>query len=256
MGIVTAPKLAHVAALTLTAAVVAIGCGEDSATSGTGDAESLPQGDEPVELDPAEFTTEIDNPWWPMAIGSRWVYRETDSEGAEQKVVVTVTPRTKLIANGVEAAVVRDVVTEDGVPVEITDDWYAQDSAGAIWYLGERTTEYEHGKPASTAGSFEAGVDGAEPGVIMPAEPAAGQAYRQEYYAGEAEDTGEIVSADVQAEVPFGHFEPALMTKDLNPLEPKVLEFKFYARDLGPVLAIGVSGSSDREELVSFRPGG
>ena len=189
-----------------------------------------------------------------MAVGSRWVYRETDSEGTEQRVVVTVTPRTKLVANGVEAAVVRDVVTEDGVPVEVTDDWYAQDSAGSIWYLGERTTEYENGKPASTAGSFEAGVDGAQPGVIMPAEPAAGQAYRQEYYAGEAEDTGEIVSTDVQAEVPFGHFEPALMTKDLNPLEPKVLEFKFYARGVGPVLAIGVSGSSGREELLSFRP--
>ena len=130
-AIVTPSKLA-VAALTLTPAAIAVGCGEDSATSGAGEGRDLPQGDEQVELDPAEFTTEIDNPWWPMAVGSRWVYRETDREGTEQRVVVTVTPRTKLVANGVEAAVVRDVVTEDGVPVEVTDDWYAQDSAGHL----------------------------------------------------------------------------------------------------------------------------
>ena len=96
-----------------------------------------------------------------MTPGSRWVYRETDSEGANQRVVVTVTNKTKKIANGIEARVVRDVVTEDGEFVEVTDDWYAQDSAGNIWYLGEDTTEYENGKPASKSGSFEAGVDGA-----------------------------------------------------------------------------------------------
>jgi hypothetical protein len=235
------------------ASIAAIGCGDDGEAS-TADA-GLPQGSEPVELDPAEFTTEIDNPWWPMAPGSRWVYRETDSEGTVQRVVVTVTDRTKTIANGVEARVVHDVVTEGGQPVEVTDDWYAQDSAGNVWYLGEKTAEYENGKVVSRSGSFEAGVDGAEAGVIMPAEPEPGLTYRQEYYAGEAEDGGEIVSVDEQAEVPFGHFKPALMTKDVNPLEPKILEFKFYGRGVGPVLAIGVSGGSDREELVSFDPG-
>jgi hypothetical protein len=232
-------------------AVGVAGCGDEGETSASGPA--LPQGSEVVELDPADFTTEIDNPYWPMSPGSRWVYREFDAEGTEQRVVVTVTNRTKRIANGVEARVVHDVVTERGVPVEITDDWYAQDAEGNVWYLGEATTEYENGKPVSTAGSFEAGVDGAQPGIIMPADPAPGTTYRQEYYAGEAEDEGEIVSLDAQAEVPFGHFEPALMTRDVNPLEPKVLEFKFYARDVGPVLAVSVSGGSDREELVSYR---
>jgi hypothetical protein len=226
-------------------------CGDDGDASATA---SLPQGSEPVTLDPAELKTEIDNPWWPMRPGSRWVYRETDSEGTEQKVVVTVTDRTKAIANGVEARVVHDVVTEDGVPVEITDDWYAQDAEGNVWYLGEATTEYENGKPVSTAGSFEAGVDGAQAGVIMPADPEPGMTYRQEYYAGEAEDEGEIVSLGEQAEVPAGHYGGVLMTKDVNPLEPKVLEFKFYARGVGPVLATSVSGGSDREELVSYRP--
>ena len=189
----------------LVAALAVAACGSDNDSEGSSNA-GLPQGSEPVDLNPADFTTEIDNPYWPMAPGSRWVYRETDSEGTKQRVVVTVTPRTKKIANGVEARVVHDEVTENGRPVEVTDDWYAQDSEGNIWYLGEDTTEYEGGKPVSTAGSFEAGKDGAQPGIIMPADPEAGLTYRQEYYAGEAEDEGEIVSLDEQAEVPFGHF--------------------------------------------------
>jgi hypothetical protein len=104
----------------------------------------------------------------------------------------------------------------------------------------------------STEGSFEAGVDGARAGIIMPAKPRPGMKYRQEFYAGHAEDKGEIVSLREQAEVPFGHFRRVLMTKETNPLEPKVLEFKFYARGVGPVLAVGVSGGSDREELVRY----
>src|SRR5919108_3079791 len=119
-------------------------------------AAALPHGSEPVNLDPADFTTRIDNPYWPMKPGNRWIYRETDSEGAKQRVVVTVTRRTKLIANGITARVVHDVVTEDGMPVEVTDDWYAQDRAGNVWYLGEATQEYDNGKPGSTEGSFEA----------------------------------------------------------------------------------------------------
>jgi hypothetical protein len=239
------------ACLLTTALVAACGGDDDSGEPST----SLPQGSESVDLDPADFTTEIDNRWWPMVPGSRWVYRETDTEGSEQRVEVTVTERTKMIANGIEARVVHDVVTEDGEPVEVTDDWYAQDSEGNIWYMGEDTTEYENGKPTSTAGSFEAGVDGAQPGIIMPADPEPGMTYRQEYYAGEAEDKGEIVSVGEQAQVPFGHFTDVLMTEDTNPLEPKVLEFKFYAPDVGPVLAVSVSGGSDREELLSYSLG-
>jgi hypothetical protein len=250
-----------IGALAAIAGVGLAACGgaeTTTVTTGTDPAavsERLPQGSEPAGLDPAEFTTEIDNEYWPMAVGSRWVYRETDSEGAEQKVVVTVLDKTKGIANGVEARVVRDVVTEDGVPVEVTDDWYAQDSEGNIWYLGEDTTEYEDGKPVSKEGSFEAGSDGAEAGVIMPADPQPGMAYRQEYYADEAEDEGEVVSTGEQAEVPAGHYKDVVMTKDTNPLEPKILEFKFFAPGVGPVLAVSVSGGSDREEMVSFKPG-
>jgi len=169
---------------------------------------------------------------------------------------VTVTDRTKQIANGVEARVVHDVVTEDGEPIEITDDWYAQDKAGNIWYLGEDTAEYENGKITTRAGSFEAGVDGAQAGIIMPADPRDGMAYRQEYYKGEAEDRAEVLSTDEQVEVPFGYFKGALMTKDLVPLEPKVSEYKIYAKGVGPVLTVKTSGGSGREELVSYTQGG
>jgi hypothetical protein len=244
------------AALSFGAILLIAGCGSDDAEQANeGAADALPQGAEHVELDPADFTTEIDNRYWPMAVDSRWVYRETDSEGTVQRVVVTVTDRTKRIANGIEAVVVHDAVTENGVPTEVTDDWYAQDAVGNVWYLGENTTEYENGKPVSKSGSFEAGVDGAEPGIAVPANPQPGMTYRQEYYEGQAEDLGEVIALGEQAEVPAGHYEDVLMTRDTNPLEPKVLEFKFYAPGVGPVLATTVSGGSDREELVSFRSG-
>jgi len=229
------------------------GCGDDDSDGGAkGTGSHLPQGTERVELDPAEFTTRIDNPYWPMAPGSRWTYGERDGEGGLQRVVVSVTQRTKRIANGVEARVVHDVVSEGGEPVEVTDDWYAQDAAGNIWYLGERTAEYANGKVVTRAGSWEAGVDGAQPGIIMPADPRPGLAYRQEYYAGEAEDRAKVLSVNEQAEAPFGHFTGVLLTKDLTPLEPRVLEYKLYAPDVGPVLTLDASGASGREELISF----
>ena len=216
-----------------------------------------PTAREPVELDPAEFTTEIDNPYWPMSPGSRWVYRETDTSGTVEKVVVEVTNQTKTIANGIEARVVRDTVTEDGVPIEVTDDWYAQDSEGNVWYLGEATQEYVDGKPGTTKGSFEAGVDGAEAGIAVPANPEPGQDYRQEFLAGEAEDEGAVVTVgEEQVEVPFGHFDQGvLMTRDLVPTEPKVQELKFYAPDVGPVLTVHTDGDGGRGELVSYEPG-
>jgi hypothetical protein len=226
-----------------------------AAASGSSIQGSLPKGSEPVKLDPTDFTTRIDNPYWPMAPGDKWVYRETD-EGTEKRVEVTVTDRTKRVANGIEARVVHDVVTEDGQRVEVTDDWYAQDRDGNVWYLGEDTAEYENGKVTTRSGSFETGVDGAQAGIIMPADPRDGMAYRQEYYKGEAEDKAEVLSTDEQVEVPFGYFEGALMTKDLVPLEPKVSEYKLYAKDVGPVLTVKTSGGSGREELISYSQAG
>jgi hypothetical protein len=211
----------------------------------------LPQGSEPVTLDPADFVARIDNPYWPMAPGTRWVSREFDFEGS-QRVTVTVLERTKEI-EGIDATVVHDVVTERGELIENTFDWYAQDVCGNVWYLGENTKEYEDSEVVSTAGSWEHGVDGALAGVVVPADPQVGLTYRQEYYAGEAEDAAEVLSLDEQAQVPFGHFRNVLVTKDYTPIEPRVLEYKLYARGVGPVLVLGVSGGSDREELLRFR---
>jgi hypothetical protein len=221
------------------AVLLVAGCGSDSA--------SLPQGDEPANLEAGDFVGRIDNPYWPMAPGSKWTYRED-----EQRVDVTVTERTKEIL-GITATVVHDVVTEDGVLVEDTYDWYAQDKDGNIWYLGEDTKEYENGKVKSTEGSWEAGVDGAEAGILLPGEPEVGMRYRQEYYEGEAEDAGEVLSLDEKVDVPFGSFDAVLMTKDMTPLEPDVLEHKFYAKGVGPVLVLAISGGSGREELLNFR---
>jgi hypothetical protein len=225
------------------------GCG-----SAAGTPPARPPGAETVELDPADFTTDIDNPWWPMRPGTRWEYLETDLEGTRQKVVVTVTGRTYEISNGIEARVVRDVVTEAGEAVEKTDDWYAQDAEGNVWYLGEDTAEYEDGEVTTRAGSFEHGVDGAQGGIAMPARPDPGLAYRQEYYEGEAEDRAEVLSLDEKVDVPAGYFPHTLMTKDLVPTEPKVSEHKFYAEGVGPVLTLDTSGGTGREELVAFDP--
>jgi hypothetical protein len=234
----------------------AAGCGSDdeaattrAATDSTTAAASsgLPRGDEPVELDPAEFTTRIDNPYWPMPRGARWVYLSD-----RERIVVEVTDRRKKI-DGVEALVLRDTVTQRGGGgfVEVTDDWYAQDSEGNVWYLGEDTREYKDGEVSSTKGSWEHGVDGAYAGVIMPADPRPGTAYRQEYYEGEAEDEGEVVAVDERVTVPFGSFEDVVMTKDTTRLEPGVVEYKYYARGVGHVLRTSQDGGG-REELVRF----
>jgi hypothetical protein len=239
--------------------LVLAGCGSDGddeqggtttatqTTAAGGGARDLPQGDEPVELDPADFTTKIDNPYWPMPRSARWVY-ESDSE----RIVVEVTNRRKKIA-GVEALVLRDTVTQKdgGGFVEVTDDWYAQDRKGNVWYLGEDTKEYQDGKVSSTKGSWEHGVDGAYAGIIMPARPRPGVSYRQEQYAGQAEDRAKVLSSNEQVTVPFGSFENCVQTEETTPLEPGVRELKYYARGVGHVLRTNPDGGG-REELISY----
>jgi hypothetical protein len=216
-------------------------------------AATLPIGGEPAHLDPAQFTTRIDNPYWPMRPGSRWVYRHTDGDGGRQRIEVTVTHLTKTIM-GIEARVVHDVVTEDGEVTEDTYDWYAQDARGNVWYLGEDTRQLKDGRVTSTEGSWQAGVDGAQPGILLPANPKPGMAYRQEYNGAKVQDTAAVLSLHQKAMVPSGLFEHVLITKEFTPLEPKLLQHDFYARGVGPVLSLTVSGGSGREELLKFEP--
>ena len=244
---------AGVAAILLGAAIA--GCASDGGRADDPAADKserlrLPKGDQPFKLDASALSPDVTNPLFPLEPGTRWTYREVDEDGEVLQVVVTATSETRTIANGAEARVVRDTVTLDGELIEDTLDWYAQDAAGTVWYLGEDTAELEDGYITSHEGSFEAGVDDALPGVIMPAEPKVGQTYRQEYYAGVAEDNGEVLALDGTATVPAGSYDDLVQTADTNALEPDVLEHKFYASDVGVVLTVDVE-SGAREELVS-----
>ncbi len=219
---------------------------------GAAAATALPTGATPVEMEPADFSADITNRYWPMTPLSRWTYREIHDNGEASEAVVVVTDKTKKIANGVTARVVRDTVRTNGKIIEDTYDWYAQDRTGNVWYLGEDTAEFSAGKITSREGSFEAGVDGAEAGVIMPADPRQGMRYRQEYYAGHAEDNGDVLSTAEIVQVPTGRYRDALLTKDTTPLEPTVSEYKLYAPGIGPVVTLGTSGESGREELIKI----
>ena len=252
MSASTRTQITATAVCIFAAAGVAIAAGvTHPGAAGAATAGGLPQGGEVVQLNPADFTVNITNPYFPMAPGNRWVYVEREP-GHTSRVVMTVTDETKRIANGITARVVRDVVSEGKELVEVTDDWYAQDKDGNVWYLGEATTEYVNGKPATTKGSFEAGVDGAQAGVAMPAKPVQGLSYRQEFSRGQAEDSAVVLAVREQAQVPFGHFRNVLVTKDLNGLKLKFVEYKLYARGVGPVMTLGISGTRVREELIRF----
>jgi hypothetical protein len=231
-------------------ALAACGGGSKSKSSSSS---GLPQGTKPVKLDPADFTTNIDNAYWPMRPGSHWVYREVEN-GEAQRVDVTVTNRTKTLA-GIEARVVHDRVSRNGETLEDTYDWYAQDSKGNLWYLGEDTAEYENGKLKTKEGSWATGVDGAEPGIVVAAHPKQGMTYREEYYAGHAEDGAEVLGVNSQVQVPFGRFKNAMLTRNFSTIEPTVEEMKLYAKGVGPVMELLVSGGSGRTELLSYTKG-
>ncbi len=203
-------------------------------------------------IDPADFTTRIDNKYFPLEPGTTFVYGGKTQEGTE-RIEVTITNDAKRVA-GVECVVVRDKVFLDGGLIEDTFDWYAQDKKGNVWYFGEETKEYESGNVVSTEGSWETGVDGAEPGIYMQANPEVGETYRQEYYPGEAEDMVKVLGLDESATVPYGFFDHLLMTRDWNPLDPDAgVEQKYYAPGIGNVLEVGVKGSYDRVELIDIK---
>ncbi len=211
-------------------------------------------GDYEVQVKPADFVATIDNPWLPFRPGSRWTYAGREGDRKE-RIEVLVTDDTREVM-GITATVVREREWLDGRLVEDTFDWYAQDHDGNVWYLGEDTREFTKGGGVSTAGAWEAGVDGGLPGIIMLADPRVGEAYRQEYLPDEAEDMAEVIRRGASVSVPFGSFERVLVTKEWTPLEPSVVEQKYYDRGVGLILEETVRGGSARTELIDYSPAG
>ncbi len=201
-------------------------------------------------IDPDDFVERIDNPYFPLTPGTTFIYEKETDEGTE-RVEVQVTDQTKEIL-GVECTVVTDTVFLDGELIEFTWDWYAQDKEGNVWYFGELSFEFEDGELLGLEGSWQAGVDGAKPGIIIPADPAVGDVYRQEFALGEAEDMGEVLGLMEIAAVPYGSWANCLKTADFTPLEPDVLEHKYYAPGVGLVLEVDPE-EDERVELVEIR---
>jgi hypothetical protein len=191
----------------------------------------------------------VTNPWFPLIPGTVFTSRGSkDGQAAVDRF--TISDRTKVIA-GVTTRVVEDRLTLDGILHERTTDYYAQDQAGNVWYLGEDTAELDaNGNVLNRDGTWHAGVDGAVPGIYMEAEPVLGHAYRQEFYPGQAEDHFEVISLTSTVHVPYGVFENALRTKEWTPLEPDVLDNKFYVRGVGQVREVAVKGAKEVLSLV------
>jgi hypothetical protein len=204
-------------------------------------------------IDPAAFVDRVDNPYFPLTPGSRWTYHTTGADGDEDNTVEVTTDRKMLM--GVSTTVVHDTVMSDGQPVEDTFDYYAQDHNGNVWYFGESVHNFDAGKFSNTDGSFEAGADGALPGIVMLAQPAVGKAYRQEFYRGRAEDLGQVLAVGQHAEATFGAFDDVIVTRDWNPLEPDVVEEKSYAPGVGVIAEKMVAGGDEQSVLVDFQSG-
>jgi hypothetical protein len=202
-----------------------------------------------LKFDPCNFSNEIiDNPYFALIPGTTFTYESETEEGTEEDIVV-VTNETKEIL-GVTATVVRDTVSLDGELIEDTFDWFAQDKEGNVWYLGEDTKEYENGEVVSTEGSWEAGVDGAEAGIVMLAYPQVGDTYRQEWYPGHAEDAAEVVSLSEEVTVPYGTFTNCLQTREFSTIDPELNEYKYYCTAVGAVTLEVVIDSGERVELI------
>ena len=231
---------ALIAAIAAIATILAFGSSAPRARAG----ESVPR--------PGDFVAGVDNPWFPLAPGTTFVYRGV-KDGKSARDVFTVTHTTKTI-QGVRCTAVRDRLYLAGRLEERTTDWYAQDRRGNVWYFGESTAELDRaGHVTSTEGSWQAGRDSAQAGIYMTARPMVGQSRRQEYYKGHAEDHFSILSLRGRVSVPFMTSSRALLTKEWTPLEPGTLDHKYYVRGIGNVKEVTVKGPLERSELVSVQ---
>lgn len=230
----------------LALALVLAGCGSSGNSSPKTNARAG------APLNPANFTGKVTNPYFPLTPGTTFVYQGA-KDGLPSRDVLTVTGQTKLI-EGVPCVVLRDKLYLAGRLGERTTDWYTQDKQGNVWYFGESTALLDrNGKVTSTEGTWRAGVDGAQPGIYMPAHPKVGQAGIQEFYKGHAEDHFQVLSLSATASVPYTSSKKALLTKEWTPLEPGVIDHKLYVRGIGTLKEEAIKGGRERAVLVDVR---
>jgi hypothetical protein len=256
-NVVAVPRSVVGAVLVVTVGVALGGC-----TSSGGSAESSATGSSPTpasvlaplhgtyrpSIDPADFVRTVDNRYWPLRPGTGYHYRGVRGT-TRQRDDEVVLHRTRQIL-GITCTVVRDTVSEHGRVVERTFDWYAQDRQGNVWYMGEQSLERQHGQMVEASDSWESGVKGGMPGIIMPGDPEPGDAYRQEYYPpGDALDQARVLRLDGRVTVPYGRFTGVLVTSERSPLEPQT-EQKYYAPGLGEVAERVVRGHHEEFRLV------
>lgn len=205
------------------------------------------------DMNPAKFTnsTTLTNPYFPMEAGKKYIF-EAQTEDGKERIEVQRLAATKVVM-GITCVIVNDKVWLNNVLIEDTDDWYAQDNDGNVWYLGEEVDNFNaDGSFKDHHGSWEAGVDGAQPGIVMLADPQVGMTYRQEYYFNEAEDQGEVIALGQTVVTPYGTFTNCVKTHDWTELEPDLNENKFYAPGIGLVKAINVT-DNEEENLIDIQ---
>ncbi len=200
----------------------------------------------------ADFVKTIDNPYYSLTPGTTFIFDGTKDNKKQHNEVVVTKKILKLM--GVTCIQVDDTVTVEGKLVEKTLDWYAQDKQGNVWYFGEDAKEYDTtGKVISTEGSWQAGIKGALPGIVMQAKPEVDLAYRQEYLKGHAEDMAQILSLTKSIKVPTGSYDNVLLTKDWTPLETTVVENKWYVKGVGLIRSLMVQGGEEDMQLTKIK---
>jgi hypothetical protein len=240
------------AALLLGGCGSSVGDGSTAADNAVDDSSPSLNGGYAPKIRPANFVSGIDNPLLPYSPGTTARLRGVAEDGTTPQLdTETVTRQTKRIM-GVECTVVRDTVSSRGKPVERTDDWYAQDRAGNVWYFGEDARDFQNGRFVRAGDSWQAGVDGALPGIVMESHPHPGEAYRQEYYPGHAVDQARVVGRS-PVRVPFGSFPTALVTDERSTLEPGIRERKYNVAGIGVVAERVVKGNHEHFELVGLK---
>jgi hypothetical protein len=225
------------------------GCSQQQKTDVTNPIQKTSKQEYNPIITPANFVSAIDNPYYTLKPGINYIYTSETEDGAEKNIVI-VTDKTKEIL-GVTTIEVWDRVWLNDKLIEETYDWYAQDKDGNVWYFGEDSKEYENGKVTSTKGSWEAGIDGAKPGITMKANPKIGDSYRQEYYKGEAEDMADVVALKEAVTVPYGSFTNCLKTRDWSKIDSNLNEYKYYCSDVGGVVLEVVVDSGEKVELIN-----